>query len=115
MNYQEDTALDQYITTHFRNLMTPMERVILAALENVPQHRHDSIVTHWGPLRSDRIEQALNLGKNDYITKVRKRIMSQHSVMIQRCKQCGRITRTPKSKQCAWCLHDWHCKQQQIH
>lgn len=39
-----------------------------------------------------------------------KRILSDSGkeVVFNYCPKCGKLTRTPKSKQCRFCSHDWH-------
>jgi len=29
-------------------------------------------------------------------------------LVLNRCPRCARIVRTPRARQCLWCLHDWH-------
>ena len=38
-----------------------------------------------------------------------KRILSDNvnKVVFNYCPKCGKLTRTPKSKQCRYCFHDW--------
>ena len=107
MNYQEEQALDHYITTHFRDLMTPLEQLIASALKD-ESHRKPVLNTYWGSFTSPKIDRALAQGREDFLHQVRKRILTQHTVLIRRCLRCQKITRTPKSKQCAWCHHRWH-------
>lgn len=31
-----------------------------------------------------------------------------NEVFLNKCPGCGKLARTPKAKQCRFCLHDWH-------
>ena len=39
---------------------------------------------------------------------IRDRVLIKHPELIIRCLRCDRVLRTPKAKQCCWCLADWH-------
>jgi len=41
---------------------------------------------------------------------VRDRVVRDHPQAIVRCPKCARVLRTPRARQCMWCLHDWHQK-----
>jgi len=32
----------------------------------------------------------------------------KNEIYLNNCPKCGKITRTPKAKQCRFCHHDWH-------
>ena len=58
-------------------------------------------------------KNALNLLKNgysDFIKNTATRIFKEHKneLDLNLCPKCGKIARTPKAKQCRFCLHDWH-------
>lgn len=42
--------------------------------------------------------------------KVAQRIYDEHKDQLELnlCPKCNKITRTPQSKQCRFCYHDWH-------
>lgn len=55
----------------------------------------------------------LELAKNgfeEYKRKVTERIFNEHKdeLELNLCPKCGKIARTPRAKQCRFCLHDWH-------
>ena len=54
--------------------------------------------------------QLLKDGYDHFLIETAKRIMSEHpdKVHLNHCPKCGRLARTPKSRQCRYCLHDWH-------
>jgi len=39
-----------------------------------------------------------------------ERVLREHhdSIFINRCPRCSRIAKTPLTRQCTWCRHDWH-------
>ncbi len=58
-------------------------------------------------------EQTLKLLQNGiehFRLKTAERILNENSDNIEfnKCPECGELARTPKVKQCRFCVHDWH-------
>jgi len=56
-------------------------------------------------------ENILNLLKNgidEFEKRVAIRIDEQNEIDYNNCPNCGKLTRTPKAKQCRFCNYDWH-------
>lgn len=49
-------------------------------------------------------------GYEAFKRKVAQRIYEEHKdeLELNLCPRCNKITRTPQSKQCRFCYHDWH-------
>jgi hypothetical protein len=54
------------------------------------------------------VAKALAHGADAFRSAVADRILREHPEAIARCTQCSRVLRTPRSRQCRWCGHDWH-------
>ncbi len=54
--------------------------------------------------------QLLTEGYDNFILTTANRILQDNidEVKFNNCPNCGRLTRTPKAKQCRHCGHDWH-------
>jgi hypothetical protein len=57
--------------------------------------------------------EAIDLLKNGYsefIINTATRIYKEHKneLDLNLCPRCGKIARTPRSKQCRFCSYDWH-------
>jgi hypothetical protein len=52
----------------------------------------------------------LKMGQDQFYilaaTKIQERFGSE--IVINSCPECGKLCRTPRAKQCRYCLHDWH-------
>ena len=49
-------------------------------------------------------------GCNAFVLRRGRRILNQHrnEIFLNYCPQCGKLARTPKTRQCRFCGHDWH-------
>ena len=57
--------------------------------------------------RSD-VQELLAKGELAFIQKLSYRINQEHPEVVARCPKCTKVLRTPRARQCRWCLHDWH-------
>lgn len=57
-----------------------------------------------------RIDAHVALGKAEFDRLVIGRVLREHGdqVVLNRCPRCRRLPRTPRARQCPWCMHDWH-------
>jgi len=58
-------------------------------------------------------QEALKLlenGYSEFIKNTATRIFNEHGneLELNLCPECGKITRTPKAKQCKFCGNNWH-------
>lgn len=54
-------------------------------------------------------------GFESFKIKVATRIFKEHGdeLKLNLCPECGKIARTPWAKQCQFCFHSWHKKDEQ--
>ena len=115
IEYDERAVLIEYVWKHCHTYMTNLERHGLkavharekaAAAENERLRR--MILEKWGGGADLQVTEALSRGEESFKRAVCDRVLRDHPEVINRCPNCGRVARTPKARQCRWCLHDWH-------
>jgi CBS-domain-containing membrane protein len=49
-------------------------------------------------------------GAESFVQRTAERIMAAHfdEIQVNRCPRCGEVAKTPKARQCRFCLFDWH-------
>jgi hypothetical protein len=112
-----DDELIYYIISYCRDWMLPEEK---RALTRVGLTHSGEITMIQAAAAEKKIEliygfsdektnELVNLGEADLKRKIAERIYKDHrNEAINLCSKCGRLTRTPNSKQCRHCGHDWH-------
>lgn len=110
-----------YILNHFSYLMTFKEKSAwkhwstnykidngnYESEEQIAARRRLSIKTGW--LTQDKeILKLLENGIEEFRRKTAERILKEEKIEFNNCPNCGKLTRTPKAKQCRFCKHDWH-------
>ncbi|MGD1894743.1 MAG: hypothetical protein ACFB15_29640 [Cyclobacteriaceae bacterium] len=110
-----------YIFNHHSHLMTFKEKVAwkhwstdykiengdYESSEQRERRRRLSYKTGW--LTDDKEMLALlDDGIEVFKRRIAERIYKEEKVEFNNCPQCGKLTRTPKAKQCRYCGHDWH-------
>ena len=117
--YDDDRALTDYVLTHYVRLASDKERLVLKSIlgrtkaENVESPVQSRMLRErWGGINDDSINAELANGPDAYRTSLAARLLRDHAgeIVINRCPQCGRVTRTPLAQQCLWCGEDWHDK-----
>ena len=57
----------------------------------------------------DKTNELVAMGKEVMEVEIATRLLKRSmDTIINNCPKCGRLTRTPKAKQCRHCGHDWH-------
>ena len=56
----------------------------------------------------ESILKLLDNGIDEFEKRVAIRIDEQNYLDYNNCPNCGKLTRTPKAKQCKHCGYDWH-------
>jgi ribosome-associated toxin RatA of RatAB toxin-antitoxin module len=114
--YNEDEALDAYITTHLRYFLTEFESRVLrvAGIREKANHVGEPTASKLNERIAEEttdVIAAASVGYNSVREEIRKRVrlaINNNEVSVNRCPDCQRIVRTPAAKQCLWCGHDWH-------
>lgn len=110
-----DKEAIQYIITHFRELLTDDEKLALQyqmymdKTSDNAKLRKIMIEKGWITTENQPLE-LLKKGYEDFEANVVKRIMNEtpEKVFFNNCSKCGKLARTPKAKQCRYCLYNWH-------
>jgi hypothetical protein len=59
-----------------------------------------------GEIRKQMLANGFDVFKNRVATRIYLR--HKHELELNCCPKCGKIARTPLSKQCRFCFHSWH-------
>lgn len=113
--YNEESALAEYITTNFSNLMTDFESKVYrlamqrakAEGEGPAAYRLPKWIKDAGP----QVAVASEVGFAVVSKQITDRILREidnGQIVINRCPACCKIVRTPLARQCLWCGFDWH-------
>ena len=57
------------------------------------------------------VRSALADGLSEFERRTQDRVLGafrEGTLMINRCRRCRRVIRTPLARECLWCGHDWH-------
>lgn len=114
--YDEEQQLTDYIWHNYSHLMKEDEWLAGRAVDAEEKAAASSgkvaarLVEALGVESDPRIEPLLRDGVSAFRTRVRNRLLKDHSgeVVIKRCPACGQVVATPRAQQCLWCGHDWH-------
>lgn len=115
--YDEDEWLTRYILKFYSHLMTAAEVSAMRVLrmrakaepcEEEAMERMDELKISEA-LGDPKVRRLLRNGSVAFRRAVRDRLLSKHPwrIKLNRCPSCDRIPRTPKAKQCPWCLKQW--------
>lgn len=111
-DYNEDDELRVYVMGYFEHLMTDVERASIRFIRFDIRHEDVSYTKNWADFEGDsNLEQSVrglwDFGFPEHLNVISKRIAHDHpdEVFANRCSQCRRLPRTPRAKQCRWCLH----------
>lgn len=114
-----DIETSRYIRNYFTNLFTTNEWLALRhymytykvdhAISDSSNMREHLIKK--GLIRSEpEILELLKNGYNEFELNIAKRIMSEtpDKVFFNNCPKCNKLARTPYTRQCRYCKHNWH-------
>jgi len=116
MDYDDETALTDYIWDYYGNLMTEFEQQMSWA-EHSRRKRAaghadvaDVMLRRHGISDNPAAEAILAQGLDAFRRRVAHRLLQEHrdQIFVNRCPACGRIARAPAAQQCFQCGHDWH-------
>jgi len=118
-----DRHLADYVIRYYGQFMTDKERLAqphLIGTEKATRGRTDSAAqkeaksarSHLRELLSDDpdVLELAGGGIEKFVQRTAERIMAAHphEVYVNRCPRCGEVAKTPKARQCRFCMHDWH-------
>ena len=113
--YDEAKALDEYVMHNFSTLMTDLERRAYTLAQQREKAKHSSVAAERLPkwtAAAGADAEAMSQGEVQVAAaRIRQRIQNDSrdgQIVINRCPNCSRIVKTPRSRQCLWCGHDWH-------
>lgn len=114
VEYHEELVLNEYVWLNCVEYMNDLEKRVhrTVVAEQKAEHADEKIAAllrqKWSELNQPDVSEALESGLDVFQTRVRKRIVTEHPGVVNRCPACQRVARTPNAKQCRWCYHDWH-------
>ena len=118
-----DRHLAVYVLTYYSRFMTGKEQLAnrhLMGTAKVTHGRSDLAAKqgasnyrpHLRDLFSDDPEvlELARDGAESFVHRTAERILAAHAdeIQINRCPRCGEVAKTPKARQCRFCLFDWH-------
>jgi hypothetical protein len=114
-SYNEEKALDAYITYHLSKFLTDFEQraIRLAGMREKAKGSKAmaSSLSEMIAKESEQVVVASSVGYDNLRLKIKDRVLDavhDGELSINRCPKCNRIVRTPTAQQCLWCGHDWH-------
>lgn len=112
-----DNETARYIIRFFPSLLTEKEKIAirhhrsLVKLSHNPNPKKIKLHKERGWLTDNpAVLELLKDGYDKFELMTGKRIIEESGddVFLNFCTQCGRLTRTPQSRQCRHCDHKWH-------
>lgn len=106
-----------YISRFRTDLYTEKEKLALdhyvaqAKLLSHVEYSEKWAVVYKRNLSSDpEVIELLKDGIDELRRRATERVFNERfdEINLNTCLKCGRVARTPKSKQCRFCYHDWH-------
>ncbi len=115
MEYHEEQILTDYVWHYCLQQMFKFEQLglkVASASEKADyvegQRIRERLLEHYDHPDNPKVIAALAQGVDKFKETVRNRVLRDHPEVVNRCPKCNRIARTPRAKQCRWCMHDWH-------
>jgi hypothetical protein len=118
-----DQQLANYICRYFGHLMTAQEKFAerhLFAVAKITKGRSDRTAQEEAKKSEHPITELLSTdpevlkraegGWEQFAQRTAEIILATQAdkVFVNRCPQCGELARTPKARQCRFCMFDWH-------
>lgn len=122
VEYDENHVITDYIWSNYGYLMTDIEyragmTILLFRKANAYADGDEiKLAQLQNSYKVDQNEEANDLLKDGhelFLQQVSERLLQEkkQEVFINRCPECSRVVRTPKSKQCYWCGYYWGDKR----
>jgi hypothetical protein len=113
--YNDEQALNEYLTWNYPALMTDAERRSLdLALKREKALSSDVAagrLPKWLAAAGAEAVENSRKGARALAVEIGRRIQRDvwaGRIVVNRCPSCSRIVKTPLARQCLWCGHDWH-------
>jgi hypothetical protein len=110
-DYDEDKALDAYISGNLTHLVGASEAIGYYFALKQERVKHNpaeaEFIQELIGVQPKEITNIVELGADLIFNRIKTRIRNGQ-IPINRCPQRNRIVRTPRARQCFWCGHDWH-------
>ncbi len=117
-SYDEAKVLARYLWNNYAYLFSPEDRDAMKffigqqkALGTENSQLAARIREVFGSgVRGDAVAKLLSEGEDEFRRRACEELLTTRpdQVVVNRCPNCSRIARTPRSQQCLWCGHDWH-------
>ena len=117
MSYSEEDMIEHMVFRYYSHLLTRVEgevTEIFTARRKDEYSKRGGIEQRLRLMRGNLDDQHMNAilarGPENFYRDTAERVMRERGqeVVLNRCPKCNRIVRTPKARQCMWCLHDWY-------
>ena len=121
-DYDERAALRAYLWNQFPYLCTEHELQVYKAsigkakaAQTDDERGHAAYRRMFGDWEHPEIAAELAEGFDRFTERVLDRIRQEHGDLfyVNRCAECGRITRSPRACMCPWCGHKWYEQRSQ--
>ena len=116
--YDEVKLLWDYLYTHYSDRLTETERkagrlIIFGGgfpFQSTGKEELDVERRFEFGITDPSVVGALAEGERVFMERAAARVIERNgsAIVVNRCPACGKLTRTPRAKQCRWCRHDWH-------
>jgi hypothetical protein len=114
----ETLVLGLYLKHNYLHLFTADEWAAFKVLVMRAKIRHSSTPEEPPPhyvevlaeYETPSAKRLLADGEPEYWRRLGERMLREHgdSIVVNRCRRCGRIVVSPGARQCLWCHYDWH-------
>ena len=110
-----ESELKKYLLEQCRDWMLDDEKVVLRRLSLTEYGeittRKSALTQHKMELlykfKDDNVNEMVSFGKTRAEENIAKRILKDNPYILNNCKRCGKLARTPKARQCRHCGHKW--------
>lgn len=123
---EQERDIAYYVVRWYGRLMSPVERReqshLFAAMKatlgrsDADAQREARKFTTYSRFLSDdaAVLHLTSAGYEAFVRRTAARILEdcRDEVFFNRCPKCGGLARTPTARQCRFCSHDWHGKNQ---
>jgi hypothetical protein len=112
MDQKEKLHELNYTLSNFGHLAKDSERAALSAVVinvDIGDRPYVDICIPGGLEPSAEVRALLSNGSQPFREALAARLLSENKALIyaNSCPRCGKLPKTPRAKQCPWCLHSW--------